>query len=107
MAKCTIVVLGSLLLSGVAWGGPPVVIDFETLRVDSNTLTFSHGTWYQEDGFLLTVSHPLGQATDFRTTGTLSPLFAGSTALFAGRSISEIRLERVEGGTLISIRSIS
>jgi len=84
-------------------------MDFESLRVDSEEQVIIHGESYSEDGFTLIVSccEPVDgvQSTDFRTAGTLSPIYAGSTAMRAGTSNALIQLSASDGGVfnLLSI----
>jgi hypothetical protein len=79
----------------------PIVMDFEALRVDSQDPVISHGTSYSEDGFTLSVTccEPVegSQETDLRTGGTLTPEFAGSTAMRAGKSNTLITLANDSG----------
>jgi hypothetical protein len=93
-------VMTLLSVSGLAIA-VPVVIDFESLRVDSDDLLVAHGTAYSEGGFALSISCCRiegSQTTDLRTSGTLNPRFAGSTAMFGGRSNSLIQLAASDGG---------
>ena len=87
----------------------PIVMDFESLRVDSVEQVIIHGTSYTEDGFTLSVTccEPVAgpQSTDLRTAGTLSPIYAGSTAMRGGKSNTLITLIASGGGpfNLLSI----
>jgi hypothetical protein len=96
------------LVSGAAHAGP-VVMDFESLRVESAADTIPHGTAYEEDGLRLSISccEPFAppQESDLRTAGTLSEIFFGSTAMRGGKVRALIELTAVDGGAF-NLKSI-
>ena len=91
----------SIAIASIAQADP-IVMDFESLRVDSAEQVIIHGTSYSEDGFTLSVTccEPVGgsQSTDLRTSGTLTAIFPGSTAMRGGKSNTLITLTASDGG---------
>ena len=102
------IVIAAIACTSVAQA-EPIIMDFESLRVDSEQQVIVHGTSYSEDGFALSVTccEPVAgpQSTDLRTTGTLAAIYAGSTAMRGGKSNTLITLTASDGGpfNLLSI----
>ena len=107
--KRLVSLIGLLLLAALAGKAEAsiVVIDFEVLKHEDDSDGADIGPIYSEDGFTLTAQHfsPIANPPSFQTFGTLSNLFAGSTALSHSRSLGEIILTETGGSpfNLISI----
>jgi len=91
-----LILVASITTSALADCGV-AILDFESLRVvDSNT-NHTVGDSYSEDGMTLTAFHTNPGKPHLDYAGTLSTSFAGSTMLFNGTSMGEIRLTRSDG----------
>lgn len=75
----------------------PVILDFESFRVD-DALIHNHAGELEFQGFTILSVPPPGNAFRFSSAGTLHPLFPGSTALWNGQSNAENILTASNGG---------
>jgi hypothetical protein len=72
------------------------VINFDYLQ-RTDALVHDWGPEVDVDGYRFVSVPPPGNLQTFRTLGTLSPFFPGSTALFNGQSNAETILSRADG----------